>query len=141
MPIEIDPSIPPTYVYDGECVLCSRAVRYSIKHDSGDPPVRFVAIKSSLGRSIAKHNDVDPDDPHTFIYVEDGQSHVLTDAVFALSKRVGGPGKWINIFWIVPRPIRDWVYLRLALNRYQLFGKLDTCYSPNAEHRDRFILE
>ncbi|MGH1422745.1 MAG: DCC1-like thiol-disulfide oxidoreductase family protein, partial [Hyphomonas sp.] len=71
-PIPIDPTIPPTYVYDGECVLCSRAVRYTIRYDRSDPLVRFVAIKSAEGRKIAAHNDVDPNDPHTFIFVEDG---------------------------------------------------------------------
>ena len=131
----------PTYVYDGERVLCSRAVRYVIQHDRSDPPIRFVAIKSAEGRDIARANQVDPDNPHTFIFVEDGKGHILSDAVFTMARRAGGPGRWIRVFRIVPRPVRDWVYARLANNRYAWFGKLDTCYMPHAEDRHRFVLE
>ncbi len=133
--------MPPTYVYDGECVLCSRAVHYILRYDRADPPIRFVAIKSAEGRAIATQNKVDPDDPHTFIFVEDGKSYLMSDAVFAMSKRAGGPGRWIRSLRIVPRPIRDWFYARLANNRYRLFGKLDRCYLPTPETRHRFVLE
>ena len=129
------------YVYDGECVLCSRAVHYALRHDKSDPPVRFIAIKSALGRQIAAQNGVDPDHPHSFIYVEGGRGHVLSDAVFGLAKRVGGPGRFIRIFRFVPRAIRDWFYSRIANNRYTLFGKLDACYLPPPDMRSRFVLE
>ncbi len=131
----------PTCIYDGECVLCSRAVRYVLRHDRSDPPVRFVAIKSAEGRRIAIDNSVDPDNPHTFIFIENGSSYVLSDAVFAMSERAGGPGRWIQIFRFVPRPIRDLLYARLANNRYSFIGKLDQCYLPSAEARHRFVLE
>lgn len=129
------------YIYDGECVLCSRAVRYVLRHDRSEPPVRFVAIKSAEGRKIAAANSVDPDDPHTFIFVEGDANHVLTEAVFGMAKRVGGPWRFIRIFRILPLPIRDWFYARLANNRYSLFGKLDECYLPTPETRHRFVLE
>ena len=141
MALLIDPSIPASYVYDGVCVLCSRAVKYCIKYDQTDPKIQFVAIKSNLGREIAEHNDVSPDNPHTFRFVENGHSYILTDAVFALAKRVGGPWKVIRLFRIIPRPIRDWVYLRIALNRYKLFGKLESCYLPDTKNKHRFILD
>lgn len=141
MPHALNPTIPPTYVYDGECVLCSRAVRYGIRYDTSDPLLRFVAIKSTEGREIAQASGVDPDDPHTFIFVENGFGYLLSEAVFAMSKRVGGPGRWIRMFRFIPRPIRDWTYARIANNRYKLFGKLDQCYVPPAEVRERFVLE
>ena len=127
-------------MFDGVCVLCSRAVRYVLHHDRSDPPIRFVAITSSLGRRLAEENGVDPDNPHTFIFIENGQGHVLSEAIFAMAGRAGGPGRFIRIFRVIPRPLRDWVYARLANNRYRLFGKLKTCYLPKPEHADRFIL-
>ena len=131
----------PTYVFDGVCVLCSRAVRYVLKHDRGDPPIRFVAIRSQEGRRLAALNGVDPDDPRTFIFIENGVGHTFSAAVFAMAGRAGGPGRFIRVFRIIPRPIRDWCYARLANNRYRLFGKLDACYVPSADTRDRFVLE
>ncbi len=134
-------SEPAAYIYDGECVLCSRAVQYVLRYDQSDPPVQFIAIKSATGRRIAVSNSVDPDNPHTFIFVEGDASYVLSDAVFALARRVGGPGRHIRAFRIIPRPIRDWFYARLANNRYALFGKLKQCYRPDPETRRRFTLE
>ncbi|MEM9739754.1 MAG: DCC1-like thiol-disulfide oxidoreductase family protein [Pseudomonadota bacterium] len=132
---------PPTYVYDGACVLCSGAVQYVIKHDKSDPPIRFVAITSQEGRRIAADAGVEPDDPRTFIYVEDGKHRVSSDAAFALAKRAGGPARLLCIFRFVPKPIRDWAYARIANNRYALFGKRDQCYLPTAETQHRFVLE
>lgn len=134
-------AIKATYIYDGECILCSRAVGYVLQHDRSQPPVCFVAIKSAEGRQVAKQNSVDPDDPHTFIFVEGENSYVMSDAVFAMAKRAGGPGRFIRMFRIVPRPIRDWFYARLANNRYAWFGKLDHCYMPSPKTRHRFVLE
>jgi len=133
--------LPPTYVYDGECVLCSRAVQYVLEHDRSDPPIRFVAIKSAEGREIAARAGVDPDDPHTFIFVEGGKISLLSEAVFAMAARAGGPGCFIRVFRFVPRPLRDWVYARIANNRYALFGKLERCYLPPENTQDRFVLE
>ena len=134
------PPTAPIYVYDGECVLCSRAVRYVLKHDRSDPPVRFVAITSDEGRAIAKDHGVNPDDPETFIYIEDGDSHTHSDAGFALLKRAGGPLACLGVFKSLPRPLRDWAYKLVASNRYKLFGKLDNCYMPSPEDKDRFVL-
>ncbi|MEO0467100.1 MAG: DCC1-like thiol-disulfide oxidoreductase family protein [Pseudomonadota bacterium] len=134
-------SLPPTYIFDGECVLCSRAVHYVLAHDRSDPSIRFVAIKSAEGRLLAKQHGVDPDNPHTFIYIEDGVGYLSSNATFAMLKRTGGPGRWVRIFRFVPRPLRDWVYARVANNRFNWFGKLDHCYMPTPETRDRFVLE
>ena len=131
----------PVYIYDGECVLCSRAVRYVITHDRSEPCIHFIAIKSKLGRTLATQHKVDPDDPHTFIFIEEGQAYILSDAVFALARRAGGPGQYIRMFRAVPKAIRDWFYARLANNRYTLFGKLSSCYLPADKVRHRFVLE
>ena len=131
----------PIYVYDGVCVLCSRAVQYVLRHDTSDSPIRFVAIKSQEGRQIARDNGVDPNDPHTFIFVDDDGSYVLSDAVFKMAKRAGGPGRFIRVFRFVPKPVRDWFYARLANNRYNWFGKLDHCFLPAELDRHRFVLE
>lgn len=133
--------MPPTYVYDGECVLCSRAVGYALRYDRSEPLVRFVAIKSAEGRQLAAAHGVDPDNPHTFIYIEDGKGYLLSDAVFALAKRTGGPARHVRLFRFFPKPIRDWFYARIANNRYRLFGKLDRCFVPDAAVRQRFVLE
>ena len=134
-------SEPATYVYDGECVLCSRAVRYVLKHDRSDPPIRFVAIKSELGQKLAIRADINPNDPESFIFLETDRIYLNSDAAFAMVKRAGGPARVILLFQWVPRPVRNWIYKLVARNRYRWFGQLDQCYLPPEEERDRFVLK
>ena len=129
----------PIYLFDGHCVLCSRAVRYVLRHEKS-PDIRFVAIQSGEGRTLAVKNDVDPDVPHTFLFVHKGKIYAESDAVIAIARYVGGPGKMAVIGKILPKFIRDWLYARIALNRYKLFGRMEQCYVPNPENRDRFVL-
>ncbi|MFT4584372.1 MAG: putative DCC family thiol-disulfide oxidoreductase YuxK [Gammaproteobacteria bacterium] len=49
------------------------------------------------------------------------------------------PWKLATIVWIIPVPLRDWLYDRIALNRYRLFGKLDVCLLPQSDYEGRFI--
>ena len=131
----------PIYVYDGECVLCSRAVQYVLKHDRTDPPIRFVAILSQEGRTIAEGLGIDPENPSSFIFVDDGKAYLMSDAVMIMTKRAGGPARYLHLFSFVPRPLRDWGYKCIATNRYSWFGRLDNCYMPGPETRERFVLE
>lgn len=49
------------------------------------------------------------------------------------------PWPLLKTFWIVPRPLRDWLYDRIARNRYRLFGRREACLVPTAEIVDRFL--
>ena len=131
----------PVYLFDGVCVLCSGAVRFSLKHQlPGESPVRFVAIQSALGRRLAEAYGVNPDRPYTFLLFETGEAYERTDAIMALASHLGGPAKLAPLMHGVPRPVRNFFYDRIALNRYPLFGKLDHCIVPDAETRARFVL-
>ena len=39
----------------------------------------------------------------------------------------------------MPRFLRDWLYDRVAKNRYRLFGKKELCLIPAPEERARFL--
>jgi predicted DCC family thiol-disulfide oxidoreductase YuxK len=44
-----------------------------------------------------------------------------------------------EVFRIIPRPIPDWLYDRVAANRYRWFGKADHCALLTDEQRNRLI--
>lgn len=127
------------YLFDGHCVLCSRGVGYVLKYEKS-PDVRFVAIQSDEGRRLAERHGVDPDKPHTFLYIEGGVALERSDAVFALARKVGGPAKLATIFSFAPRAVRDFFYGCIAQNRYRLFGRTEACLVPSPEVRGRFTL-
>jgi predicted DCC family thiol-disulfide oxidoreductase YuxK len=129
----------PVWVFDGVCVLCSNAVRLTLKHEyASETPVRFVAIQSPLGRRLAAAYGNDPDEPYTFLWFKDGIVLERTSAIMGLARTMGGPARLAPLLRPIPRFIRDWLYDRIALNRYRLFGKLNACVVPPRQHMNRF---
>ncbi|MEP5729935.1 MAG: DCC1-like thiol-disulfide oxidoreductase family protein [Sulfitobacter sp.] len=127
------------WVFDSVCVLCSRGVQFTLKHER-KPSIRFVAIGSKEGRRLASQNGINPDDPATFLFIENGQVKEKSDGVIALSQHLRGP---IRLCWIlkgVPKPLRDAIYDVVARNRYRIFGQMDQCLVPDQDQRHRFVL-
>lgn len=45
-----------------------------------------------------------------------------------------------NVFIIIPRPLRDYLYDFVGQRRYRWFGKTETCWLPGPELKHRFFL-
>ena len=129
----------PVWLYDGVCVLCSGSVRYTLRHER-DHAIRFVAIQSREGRALALAHGIDPDDPESFLFIENGRALAKSDGVLALLRHLDGPARLLLIGRALPRPVRDWLYDRVARNRYRLFGQKTTCEMPDPSQRHRFSL-
>jgi predicted DCC family thiol-disulfide oxidoreductase YuxK len=128
------------WLFDGVCLLCSGAVRYTLDHEKS-PSIRFVAIQSAEGRALAREHGIDPDQPDSFVFIENGQALAKSDGVLALARHLKGTAaRFAAIGRFVPRSLRDWLYDRIARNRYQLFGRSDACLRPDAAMRGRFVL-
>lgn len=127
------------WLFDGVCLLCSGAVRYTLRHEQ-EPNIRFVAIQSAEGRRLALEHGIDPNEPDTFLFIDNGKALTKSDGVLALVQHLKGPVRFAQIGRIVPRLWRDWLYDRIARNRYQLFGRSETCFLPDAGTRGRFVL-
>jgi predicted DCC family thiol-disulfide oxidoreductase YuxK len=131
-----DPSI---YLFDGVCILCSASVRFVLRHERG-PSVRFVALQSPEGRALAAGHGLDPDDPQSFLLIEQGQTLKASEAVLALCAHLKAPWSWGQILRVVPKAWRDGLYHLVARNRYSWFGRADTCLVPSPQQRARFSL-
>ncbi|WP_324752052.1 thiol-disulfide oxidoreductase DCC family protein [Roseovarius sp. Pro17] len=127
------------WVFDSQCVLCDGGVQYTLRHEKA-ASIRFVAIQSSEGRALAKQHGVDPDDPSTFLFIENGVALEKSDAVIALSRHLNGPSRFVPLTKILPKGMRDFAYGIVAKHRYRLFGKMDVCMLPNAANIHRFTL-
>lgn len=129
----------PVYLFDGHCVLCSRGVRYVLDNDATGT-IRFVTIQSAEGRALAVTHGIDPDRPKSFVWVQDGRASSFSTGALNLLAFVGGPLSWMKVFRFVPGPVRDFVYARIANNRYRLFGQTKECFLPDPGTRKRFVL-
>lgn len=129
----------PVWLYDGVCVLCSGGVRYTLKHER-DHAMRFVAIQSREGRALSERHGIDPDDPESFLFIENGTALAKADGVLALLRHLNGPARLLLLGRALPKAFRDWLYDRLARNRYRLFGRKTSCEMPAPAQRHRFSL-
>ncbi len=129
----------PIWLYDGVCVLCSGGVRYTLRHER-DHDIRFVAIQSNEGRALAQAHAIDPDEPDSFLFIENGRALAKSDGVLALARHLNGPARLLLLGRALPKAWRDWLYDRVARNRYQLFGRKVSCEMPDSATRHRFTL-
>jgi len=128
----------PFIVFDGVCVLCSRYVRFVVKHDK-DRIFKLTTAQSPLGQSLFRHYGLNTTDFETNIVIADGEAWGEMDAFSQVMARLPRPWRWLRVAGYIPEPLSGWLYRRVAKNRYRLFGKTDSCMVPPPDWRDRFV--
>lgn len=126
-------------VFDGVCVLCSGWVRFVLTHDRRGE-FKLAAMQTPVGRALLERHGIDPDDPATFLVIDQGVAHTDTDALVVALRRFGGVWRVAaSMLRIVPRALRNRLYRYIARNRYRIFGRRDVCMLPAPEHAHRFL--
>lgn len=128
----------PVIVFDGVCALCSRWVRFLLRFDARGR-YRFAAMQGSHGRALLEAHGLDPDDPTSFLLLEDGRAWTDTEAILRVLTGLGGAWRLVRVLRWLPRGLRDRVYRVLARNRYRWFGRHDACFLPTPEQAARFL--
>lgn len=123
-------------LFDGTCVFCSAFARFVVRHDK-HARFRFVTAHSETGQRLYEEHDLDPDLMETNIVIVDGQASLKMAAFAAAMSALGWPWKVLAILDVPPRFITDWIYDRIARNRYR-FGR-EFCPLPSPEFKARLI--
>ncbi len=129
----------PVWLFDGVCAFCDWSVRFLLRHER-QPDCLFVAIQSETGQALALRHGVNPDDPATFLFIENGRALTKSDGVIALARHLRWPWRLLGLWRLLPKGLRDWQYGLIARNRYRLFGRKQECAVPYQAARARFIL-
>jgi predicted DCC family thiol-disulfide oxidoreductase YuxK len=126
-------------VFDGVCVLCSRWVDFVLRHDP-QGRYKFAAMQTASGRALLTEHGVDPDDPLSFLLLQDGKGYTDTEAIVRILRSFGPGWKLMGLLVsIVPRFVRDPLYRWIARNRYRMFGRRAACRVPTPDIADRFL--
>ena len=126
-------------LFDGVCNLCNGAVRFIIKRDRRDL-FRFAPLQSEIAQTLLQERHIDNTLVDSLILIQPGEAfYVKSTAALKIANGFGRLWKLTGIFFWVPRPIRDWVYDRIASNRYSWFGKKETCMAPTPEIQHKFL--
>jgi predicted DCC family thiol-disulfide oxidoreductase YuxK len=129
---------PVVLLFDGECGLCSGAVRFIIARDPGRR-FRFASLQSEAGRRLVRQHGMADGVADSVVLVENGRVYTKSDAALRVVRKLRHPWPVLAAFAIVPRPLRDAVYDWVARNRYRWFGKQEQCLLPSPDVKELFL--
>jgi predicted DCC family thiol-disulfide oxidoreductase YuxK len=125
-------------VFDAHCLLCSRWVRFLLRHDRRGV-FRFASMQGENGRQLLAKAGLPLDGLQTLLLVDGERSWQNTAAILRVLHGLGWPWRLAWATWLLPAAWRDAGYRWLARNRYRLFGRSETCWLPPAGAQARFL--
>jgi len=125
-------------LFDGVCNLCNSSVNFILKHDKKKRFI-FTSLQSDVAKEIllqfpTKYLNLD-----SIILIENGKVYEKSTAALKILKHLYNGYQLLYAFIIIPKFIRDWVYIIIAQNRYKWFGKKEECMLPTSEIKSRFL--
>ena len=130
----------PVLLYDGSCAFCNRSVQFILAWEKCHS-LRFARLDSPYGkRSLGQFPELRHLDSMVWIDADSEGRSVKALARSAAAIRIAGymGGVWtlLSIFWLVPKPLRDWVYDLIAKHRHNLIGqKQNVVFPSEVKHR------
>jgi predicted DCC family thiol-disulfide oxidoreductase YuxK len=102
--------------------------------------LKFAALQSEKGEFFLKKFNLKQNDFDTFIFIDEEENYFIkSTAALKIAKLLPYPIKIIYSLIIIPKICRDFLYNIIAKNRYNFFGKKDTCRIPTLEEKERFL--
>jgi predicted DCC family thiol-disulfide oxidoreductase YuxK len=127
-------------IFDGICNLCSHSVQFVLRHEA-KPEILFASLQSAPGARLLREFNFNPDEAKTFVLISGTVAYVKSAAAIRVVRQFRGAWKLLSAVWVIPRPVRDYVYDVVARNRYRWFGQLEACMVPTPELANRFLPE
>lgn len=129
----------PVILFDGVCNLCCEWTRFLIWKDK-KMLFKFASIQSEAGERLLNSAGLNNKELKTIIYLKNNQVYLASAAVLEILNDLGGIWKMSNLFQLIPKAVRDRIYLIIAERRYRIFGKRSSCLLPTPENQKRFLL-
>ena len=125
-------------LFDGVCKLCNAWVRFLLKFDTRRR-FKLCSVQSELGQTLLKILDMPTDRYETMVFLDKGRIRTQSDAFLGVLGQLPMPWPLLQFLYIVPGVVRNWVYDRIASNRYRWFGRRESCRIPDGSEKDRFM--
>ena len=135
------PAAPPVLLYDGDCALCSWAVRTALRWDRRRT-LQFASIQGPAGQQLLADAPAAIRDADSLIWLEPGPQPrylIRSDAALALAHYLGGWAELACVMRLMPHAWRDAGYNAVARRRIQWFGPSRSCVLPPPHDRPRFL--
>jgi len=137
-----DPAIPAfddsraLFVFDGVCVLCSGGAALVMRRDK-EGRINLASAQSPLGEALYRHYGLALDD--SYLFLSGGRAFTKSAGYFEVFTALGGWWRLLKVAGVLPERLSDWLYDRIAANRYRWFGKAEYCALLSEAQRARLI--
>ena len=137
--VQFLPTDKPIVCYDGYCGLCDRLIKFLIRADK-NKVLRFTHLHNPAILQALKDAKINPEviSDSVILYVN-GNIFMKSAAVLKIFGYIGFPYRLLTIFRLVPTSISNFIYDKVARNRYRIFGKRDSCDLPGTMDKDVFL--
>ena len=125
-------------LFDGTCKLCNCWPRFIIHSDKAHR-IQLAAVQSPEGQELLRWAGLPQDKFNTIVLISNNKVYIRSEAMLEILCRLNAPWRWLTAARVVPAAIRDWMYDKIAVNRYRLFGRYDSAHLPRADHDKRFL--
>ncbi len=125
-------------LFDGFCNLCSWAVQFIIKRDSKNY-FRFASLQSNIAEQFLEEFNIPKRFYQSLVLIENNQIYFQSDAALKITRKLKGHWSIFYYFITIPKPVRDYIYNIIAVNRFKWFGKKDSCYTPRKDYSEKFL--
>lgn len=112
-------------LFDGECEFCNFWVQFIQKRK---PKVKmfYLPLQSNEGKQLLQnhqiHSSVD-----SIVFIWKNKAYTKSNAAFQIVRQLGGLWNLFFVFWLVPKPLRDWIYDLIAKHRKKFFITKKDC--------------
>lgn len=133
-PIELPAAL---ILYDGQCGLCNRSVRWLIDHDDGQ--LRYAPLQGPTAAAARALHPTIPETLESVVLVENGRAHLRSKAFLHVARHLGWPWRAGYAFRFLPGFVLDPLYRVVAHYRYRWFGHYDECRLPTQTERQKLL--
>ncbi|HHB1425138.1 TPA: thiol-disulfide oxidoreductase DCC family protein [Serratia odorifera] len=130
--------VEPVLLFDGECNLCHRLVRFLMWADRHGR-LRFATVQSSTGQEMLRSLAMPTDRFDSVVLLASGRHWLRSAAFFQALRWLDWPFCWLSVARFLPRRLGDAFYDGVARNRYQWFGRNDGQDLPGSEQPWRYL--
>jgi len=121
---------------DGHCLICNRLVNIVLNNDNSET-IKISHLQGEYAKDVLPNQL--RENISTVVYIDDGVIYKKSDAAIRVCSSLNKPWSFLAFLKIIPKPIRDYLYMVISFNRYRIGKKLEACPIPPKEFRARFL--
>jgi predicted DCC family thiol-disulfide oxidoreductase YuxK len=127
----------PVVLYDGECGLCHRSVKFLIARDGGQ--LWYAPLQGETAAALrARHAEI-PTTLESVVLVDADRVFLRSKAFLHGAKYLTRPWRWAYYLRWLPAVLLDLGYRLIARIRYRVWGKYDSCQRPTVEQQAHLL--